>query len=107
MKRFILLILLICFLVMPVSAQGVEINPPDAPDSAAEFMPAKIDDFGDSLWFVLKKALKTVAPNLASAAKVCVSLFAISAASLAYLCAYSMTASQLSITAFKKLLLWI
>lgn len=78
MKRFILLILLICFLVMPVSAQGAEINPPEAPDSAAEFMPAKIDDFGDSLWFVLKKALKTVAPNLASAAKVCVSLFAIS-----------------------------
>jgi len=78
MRKVFLLAIIICMLITPVCASEIDISPPPAPDSAAEFMPATIDSFGNSLWHIVKKAVSLLNPSLASAAGVCLSLVSVS-----------------------------
>lgn len=78
MRRWILLILLIALLAIPARAQ--EYTAPEAPEEALGLMPVERTTFGQDLWKVIKAAVAKLQPELASAAKICVSLVAITMA---------------------------
>ncbi len=56
---------------------SVEYTAPAAPDSAAGLMPVESASFGRDLWRVITAAVGTMEPDIASAAMLCLSLFAI------------------------------
>lgn len=74
MKRFLVIIVVLSFLAVPVSA--MDFSAPPAPDAAMEYLPEKTEDFGDGLRFVLKSAVSAVHPEIAEAAAVCLTLIA-------------------------------
>ena len=78
MRRLIFAVLLLMFLAAPVSAQ--EYTAPEAPDEALGLMPVERTTFGQDLWTVVKGATAKFRPEMAAAAKICVSLVAITVA---------------------------
>lgn len=72
MRKLVFLCLLLSVLVIPVSA--MELEPPEAPDSAEELMPAQTDSFARDLWEVVKKAVLLIEPEMESVARQCLSL---------------------------------
>ena len=74
MKKLILIMLLLTFTTMPVSAE--EITAPAAPDNALELMPAQRSTFGEDLWYVFKSAVAKLQPDIAQAGGVCLSVIA-------------------------------
>ena len=74
MKKWILIVLLLTFTAMPVSAE--EITAPAAPDSALELMPAQTSTFGEDLWYVFKSAVAKLQPDISQAGGVCLSVMA-------------------------------
>jgi len=75
MKKGILFIVLLLFLIRPVSA--MEFTAPVVPESGENYMPAQTESFAEGLWYVVKKAVSQLQPSLAEAAKICLSLIAI------------------------------
>lgn len=75
MKKLTILILLSFLLIRPVSA--LEMAPPEAPDSAEEYMPEDTQSFGDGVWYILKLVVKKVNPELAEASGICLSVMAL------------------------------
>ncbi len=74
MRKLIILCVLLAIFVLPVSA--MELEPPDAPESAAEYMPPNTESFSEGLWHVFKTLLQKFQPSLAQAAGVCLSVIA-------------------------------
>lgn len=75
MRILIILLAAISLVIMPVHA--MEFTAPAAPESAETLMPARTVSFGDDLLYILKKAVSSFQPELASAAGVCLSLIAL------------------------------
>lgn len=75
MRRFIIFLLLLLFIMQPAFA--AELTAPPAPDSALKYMPSEQDTFADGLWYIVKKAVTTLQPELANASGICLSLITI------------------------------
>lgn len=75
MKKLILILLLLCGLAVP--AHGEELTAPSAPSSAQELMPPDTESFGEGLLYVLKSAMKTIQPEIASGCGICLSVMAV------------------------------
>lgn len=75
MRYFIFCIALITLLTVPVRAS--EWTAPEAPDSAQGLMPVETESFGQGLWKIVTAAVKALEPELAEAAKICLSLVAV------------------------------
>ncbi|MBQ4642349.1 MAG: stage III sporulation protein AE [Oscillospiraceae bacterium] len=75
MKFILVLIVIILSLSLPVSA--MEFIAPAAPEDAQKFMPEDTESFGEGLWYIIKKAMEEVGPELVDASKVCLSLIAV------------------------------
>ncbi len=75
MRKLVLLMWLLLTLAMPVSA--MDYTAPEAPDDAQELIPLEQESFGKDLWKVVRSAIKALQPEIAEAAGVCVSLFAV------------------------------
>lgn len=75
MKKCILILALLSFLIYPVSA--MEFTAPAVPESAEEYMPDSQETFGQGLWYILKKAITAIRPEIGNACGVCLSLIAI------------------------------
>lgn len=75
MRRILLLMCLLSLFVLPVSA--MEFAPPDAPDSADEYMPQDSISFGEDLAYIFSKAISKLRPELADAAHTCLSVLAV------------------------------
>ena len=75
MRKLILLIAILTFIVLPVSAMGF--NAPAAPDTARPYMPDEVNSFSEDLWYVIKAAVSHMLPKVAEAARICVCLIAI------------------------------
>ena len=75
MKIIIISILLLCFLVLPVSA--VEYTAPTAPESAQPYMPPEQENFAQGLLYIIKEALSRLNPELTEATKLCLSVIVI------------------------------
>lgn len=76
MRRLLILVGLLTFLMFPVSA--MEFSAPQVPEIGEEMMPKAYDTFGEGLWYVLRTALSKLQPSFASACTTCLSLIAIS-----------------------------
>ncbi len=75
MRRLIIPLILISFLVLPVSA--TEFTAPAAPESAAPYMPREPETFAEGLWYVIISATQTIWPEITQAAGVCLSAFSV------------------------------
>lgn len=76
MKKIIFLIVAVILLAKPVSA--LDISAPTVPGSAADVMPDEPETFGEGLWQLFKAVIIKVRPEIADAAKVCLSVIAAS-----------------------------
>lgn len=72
MKRLLILSMLLVMLIHPVSA--MEFTAPTAPSDVQELMPAETESFADGLWWVIRSAIRNLAPDLAAAAGSCLAL---------------------------------
>ena len=75
MRRGLLLIMILLILVLPVHAADLE--PPEVPESAQPYMPEETENFGEGLWYVIRSALRELEPQFVKAAKVCLSVIAV------------------------------
>lgn len=76
MKKLIILFVTVCLLAVPVNA--MDFTAPNAPESALEYLPSEIDNFGDGLRFVIISAISTLNPDIDEAVGVCATLIGIS-----------------------------
>ena len=74
MRKLLILVLLISWLIIPVSA--MEFEAPDVPDSGERYMPDDTASFGDGLLFIMKQAVSNFLPETAQAMGVCLSVLA-------------------------------
>lgn len=74
MKKYLILLVLIAFLICPVSA--MEFTAPEAPASAEKYMPDDQESFGQGLWYIVKNAISELMPEISKAFGVCLSLIA-------------------------------
>lgn len=74
MRRIILILLLFSVIILPVSA--LEIIAPEVPQSGKELMPENTDTFADGIDVLVNKAISSIQPDLADAARVSLSLIA-------------------------------
>ena len=75
MRKGIIIFLLALLLVKPVSA--AEFTPPAVPPGGEAYMPADTESFGEGLWYVIKKAVANIRPELAEAARTCAALLSV------------------------------
>ena len=75
MKKLLLTVMIIALLAVPVQASQIEA--PAVPEAGEEYMPEDVDSFGEGLWYIIKKALSKLQPDLVAASGICVSLIAI------------------------------
>lgn len=75
MRRFLMIMLLVCALAVPANAQ--ELTAPSVPSEAQRFMPAHQENFLQGLLEVLRDALLAVRPDLREAAAVCLQIVAV------------------------------
>lgn len=73
---FAILVLMIMISVFP-KAKAMEFTAPAVPEQGQEFMPADTESFSDGLWYVLKKAVAAMKPELAAGASNCYALIAV------------------------------
>lgn len=72
MKKLRMLIVIILLLAVPVSAEGFT-----APEISNPYMPAAVEDFSDGLWYVIKNAVHSLAPEIRDACGICLSVIAV------------------------------
>jgi len=75
MKRIIFAFLMLVLLAVPASA--LEFTAPEAPDDVTDLLPVEKESFGEGLWKVVTSAIGALQPNLADAARVCLSVVAV------------------------------
>ena len=73
--RYLIVVLLLFALVSPVSA--AEITAPEVVGEAADLMPDQTISFGEGAWYIIKKAVKKVQPELVTVCKLCVCVVAV------------------------------
>ena len=72
MKKCLLILMLLMFLVYPVSA--MEFTAPVVPESAEQYMPNSQETFAQGLWYIMKNAISALRPEIGKAFGVCLSL---------------------------------
>ncbi len=75
MRRVFILIIIILFCILPVSA--MDFTAPEVPDRGEEVMPDSYDTFAEGLIYVLRKAIGAINPSLSAAGETCLSLVAV------------------------------
>lgn len=75
MRKVLILIFLMSFIVLPVSA--MEFSAPKVPEIGEDTMPKAYDSFSEGLWYVIRTALGKLQPSFASACTTCLSLIAV------------------------------
>ena len=76
MKRFILSLIIVCYLTIPCYA--MEFTAPVVPDAGMRFMPDETESFGEGFCYVLKAAVEELHPAFTEAARICATLVVIS-----------------------------
>lgn len=72
-RRVLIFVILVILLSLPV--QAMDFSPPQAPDSARQYLPNQADSFGEGLWNIAKAAISALEPSVHEAAVCCVRLF--------------------------------
>ena len=74
MRKFAILVLTVFLLSISVTA--LDIEAPTVPPSASDVMPEEPETFAEGLWQLIKAVIDKVQPEIAEAAKVCLSVVA-------------------------------
>ena len=74
MRKFAILVLTVFLLSISVTALDIEV--PTVPPSASDVMPEEPETFAEGLWQLIKAVIDKVQPEIAEAAKVCLSVVA-------------------------------
>ncbi len=69
MTRLLWIMMLVMALSIQVSASGIVA--PEVPDDVEQLLPSEREDFGNSVWHLLKKAAAQAQPQVASGLKIC------------------------------------
>ena len=75
MRKIVVLFLAFFILIFPV--QALELDPPDVPPSGEIYMPEDTESFAEALWFIIRKAIDDIWPEISSVAQKCLSIFAV------------------------------
>lgn len=75
MKKAIIVLLLL--FGMTISVQAMEFEPPDVPDSGADYMPENPESFGEGLWLIIKQAIGEFLPEISRTAGSCISVIGV------------------------------
>lgn len=75
MKRLIIIVIVLTFLVVPVSA--MEYTAPKVPEIGEKYMPEDTQTFSEGLWYILKNAIKDLQPDVYEASRICLSILAV------------------------------
>ena len=75
MKRIVLVLLILSFLAVPVSA--VEFTAPPVPEYGAEYMPDTTDSFGDGVLEILGKVIPKIQPSMTQCLQTCTRITAV------------------------------
>lgn len=73
MKRILLLLILLSFLILPVHAAENDI--PQVPEPGEKYMPEDTQSFWESFWYVIQSAVRDIWPEIYQSAGVCLSIF--------------------------------
>lgn len=76
MKRLLLLLCILVLVTVPVNAQ--DLTAPELTGDSAALLPGESSGFGADLWYILRKALAQLMPQVAQCGGVCLSLFGVS-----------------------------
>ena len=74
MKKWIVIILLLAWMIHPVCA--MEFTAPAAPEDVQPLMPEEQETFAQGLWYIIKTAISALRPEFANASKTSLSLIA-------------------------------
>ena len=74
MRKLIILITLLLFITIPVSA--LEFTAPEVPEMGEDRMPPSCDSFIEGLWYVLRSGLAALQPGFRDACSICLSIVA-------------------------------
>lgn len=75
MKKFLLAIILLISLIQPVFAMDFEA--PTVPEEGRDYMPEQAESFGKDLWYIIKKAVNTIRPEIFEAARLCIGIVSV------------------------------
>jgi stage III sporulation protein AE len=74
MKKYFLILLLLCFFATPV--QAAELTAPEPSRDALELIPVERNSFGEDLWYVVTSSVKKLEPEIGVCCGVCLSVIA-------------------------------
>lgn len=74
MKKLLFLGILFLIVTLPVSAAGIVA--PSVPDDVEQLLPQDQQDFGTSLWYMIREAFGLGRPQMISSAKICMRVIA-------------------------------
>lgn len=72
MRKLIIWLVLICCVVIPVSA--LEFHAPTAPEQANQYMPEDTESFSEGLFYIIRSAISAARPSLSEASGICIRL---------------------------------
>lgn len=75
LSLFLAAALIVGLLISPVKATAI--TAPEAPADVQQYMPEDTESFSNGLWYVIRSVISTVKPDIAEAAKTCLSLIAV------------------------------
>lgn len=75
MRAILISAVIIFLLALPVSA--LEIEAPQAPESAEVYLPRESKSFSEDLWYIIRSATETIRPSITEASKLCFSMIAV------------------------------
>ncbi len=73
MKKILICIVILSFVILPVSASDHDI--PDVPDVGERYMPEDTQSFAEALWYVIQSAVKDILPEIYDSSGSCLAIF--------------------------------
>ena len=72
-----MVLILVLLFVLPMPVQALELEAPEAPESALELMPEESNSFGKDLWYVFRAAVEVAEPQITQSAAICLGVLGI------------------------------
>lgn len=69
--------LIVVLLILPITVSAIELEPPEVPDMGEKYIPPDTESFSEGVLYILKEAIKDLAPSIHEAAGICLSLLCV------------------------------
>ena len=75
MRKLVIIAIVVYLIASPVFASNI--SAPPVPSEAEHLMPKTSKSFGEDLWYIIKRAIDKIAPNIKNTLEICLSIIAI------------------------------